>query len=363
MFAWWQAIPADAASIKRLVDAVELEEIRTTIFDLQENVELDPPHTPYRSRFTLRVKNTNNPSDEALDNAAEYLFRKFESYGLEVEYDLFTISTENDPWGYVKAYGEGGTYEAKNVVATLPGTGPNKDSVYIICAHYDSVGTNESGWFDNWKTMAAPGANDNASGVSGVVEAARVLSKAGFDCTIKFIALAGHELGFFGSKHYAETAKGKEAIAGVLNLDGIGYETDDMDISVIGSETYGKEQSEWLVKVVYAAGRNYGINLILDDNPVFGGDQYSFWDAGFEAIMLSYPGKDSFDLSEAIKDWGYHTPGDTIDNLNLEFISRITQLTVATAAELANPLTIEGVIAVKPYGKLAARWGKIKVDH
>lgn len=31
--------------------------------------------------------------------------------------------------------------------------------------------------------------------------------------------------------------------------------------------------------------------------------------------MLSYPGKDNFDLSEAIEDWGYHTPGDTIDNL------------------------------------------------
>lgn len=360
IFALCQWATAYIGDIRKLVDSVDPEEIRTIILDLQENADLDPPHTPHRSRFTLRVKNTNNPSDDALDNAADYLFSKLSSFGLEVEYDPFTISTANEPWGYVRRHGEGGTYEARNVIATLPGTGPNRDSVYIICAHYDSCGFNEPDWFvdENWKTMAAPGANDNASGVSALVEAARVLSDSEFDATLKFIPLAGHEVGLFGSRHYAEAARDNEDIIGVLNLDGIGYEADEMDMSVIG-----KERSGWMVEAVSAVAREYKINLIVDDAFSIGGDHRSFWEAGFDGVMFSYLGRDSFNQDQAIKNWGYHTPGDTMDNINMEFTSLITQLVVASATELANPLVINGVVPVEPCGKLASTWAKVKIEN
>jgi hypothetical protein len=354
-FALCQAIPAYIADIHKLIESVDVEEIRTTILDLQENVDLDPPHTPYRSRFTLRVENTNNPSDAALDNAAEYLFRKLSSYGLEVEYDPFTISDVGKHDGF-----SGGTYEAKNVVATLQGTGSNRDLVYIICAHYDSCGFSDPGWFEdeNWKTMAAPGANDNASGVSALVEAARILSRSEFGATVKFIALAGHEVGMFGSRHYAQAAKGNENIIGVLSVDGIGYEPNEMDMSILG-----KEKSEWLVEAVYAARRDYQIDLIVDDEFSLGGgvaDHTSFWNAGFDAVMFFFKGTDRFTGPQALRDWGYHSAKDTIDNLNMEFMSRVTQLVVATAAELANPLVVDGVVAAESSGKLVATWGKIR---
>jgi len=321
-----EEVLADTASIQRLVDSVDPEKIRATIYDLQENVELDPPHTPYRSRCTLRVKNTDNPSDEALDNAAEYIFRKFQSYGLLVEYDPFNMQNPS---------GIQGNYEANNVVATLPGTGRNKNLVYIICGHYDSIASRSPGWVDNWKTMEAPGADDNASGTAGVLEAARVLSQEKFDITIKFIAFAGEELGHFGSRHYANTAKGKEEIIGVLNMDMIGNEPDVMDMSILVND-----RSEWLARAMSAAGRDYKIDLIITEEitpvGVFS-DNASFWDAGFSAVWIF----ETKDFTPPEYSLYLHTTEDTVDKLNIEFASRITQLTVATVAELANPANVD----------------------
>ena len=321
-----EEVIADTASIQQLVASVDPEKIRATIYDLQENVEIDPPHIPYRSRFTLRVKNTDNPSDEALDNAAEYIFRKFQSYGLLVEYDPFNMQNPS---------GIQGNYEANNVVATLSGTGPNKDLVYIICGHYDSIASNSSGLVDNWKTMEAPGADDNASGTAGVLEAAKVLSQEKFDLTIKFIAFAGEELGHFGSRHYANTAKGKEEIIGVLNMDMIGNEPDVMDMSILKND-----RSEWLARAMSAAGRDYKIDLIITEDITPLGvlsDHASFWDAGFSAVWIF----ETKDFTPPEYSLYLHTTADTVDKLNIEFASRITQLTVATVAELANPANVD----------------------
>ena len=69
----------------------------------------------------------------------------------------------------------------------------------------------------------APGANDDASGVGAVIEAARVLAGMDFDATIKFIAFTGEEQGLIGSEHYASTAKADGLnIEANLNNDIIG---------------------------------------------------------------------------------------------------------------------------------------------
>ena len=84
LFILCQITFANTAGIEQFIADVSPEEIKATIFDLQENVKLDQPDVAYKSRFALRVKNTSNPSDEAYDNIAEYIFRKFESYGMNV---------------------------------------------------------------------------------------------------------------------------------------------------------------------------------------------------------------------------------------------------------------------------------------
>jgi hypothetical protein len=72
-------------------------------------------------------------------------------------------------------------------------------------------------------TSVAPGANDDASGVAGAIEAARVLSQHEFESSIVYVGFTGEEQGLFGSTHAAEVAEDEEwTLAGVLNNDMIG---------------------------------------------------------------------------------------------------------------------------------------------
>jgi hypothetical protein len=83
-----------------------------------------------------------------------------------------------------------------NVVAMKPGLNPSNFGYYIIGAHYDSVNSTSS------TVTNKPGADDNASGVAGVLEIARVLSQYTFKSTLIFIAFDNEEAGMEGSSHY-----------------------------------------------------------------------------------------------------------------------------------------------------------------
>jgi Zn-dependent M28 family amino/carboxypeptidase len=124
----------------------------------------------------------------ARDNIRDELL----AYGLECHFETFTY--------------QGNT--GFNVVAELPGT-TRPDEVYIIGGHYDSVNN--------------PGADDNASGVAGVLEIARVLSQYESEATIRFIAFDMEEKGLIGSEDYA-TDHRLENIRGMISLDMIAYD-------------------------------------------------------------------------------------------------------------------------------------------
>ena len=126
------------------------------------------------------------------DLARDYIFSNFTSLGLTASLDPFS-------------YG-GGTYQ--NVVGVRTGT-VRPEEIYIVGAHYDSRG---------------PGADDNASGVAGVLEAARVLSGYSFASTLVFVAFDREEQGLIGSYHYAQAASATgQNIRGMLSLDMIAY--------------------------------------------------------------------------------------------------------------------------------------------
>src|SRR3954451_11997348 len=106
-----------------------------------------------------------------------------------------------------------------NVLATLHGTDPSSaDRVYVVTGHYDSRRTDVRDG-----TGDAPGANDDASGTSAVIELARVMAKHPTASTIVFAAVAGEEQGLYGSDHLAQVAKDAGwNIQGNLNMDIIG---------------------------------------------------------------------------------------------------------------------------------------------
>jgi len=316
-------IAADAEVISEVVRAVNTDALRDTIYELQENNDLDSPHTAYRSRYCLRVRETDDPSDDACDNAAELIFRKFESYGVDVQYDPFPHEVLSQ-----------GHYQMRNVVATLPGKGPNSDRVFIICSHYDTIGINSTNWTLEWRTMPSPGADDNASGTAAVLEAARILSKYDFNCTIKFIAFSGEELRLHGSIHYAKLAdESEENIAGVLNLDMIAYDPNLLDIDVVTNEA-----SEWLVETMLSIQEEYGIrpllvNRVIDPEFVYS-DHAPFWNHGWNSVLVI--DNHDFDAPEFYP--FMHTTEDTIDKLDFDLATRTTQIVVGALASLADPL-------------------------
>src|SRR6202044_2190546 len=91
----------------------------------------------------------------------------------------------------------------------------------LVTGHYDSRNTLNANTHD-----AAPGANDDASGVAVSLESARVLSKLKFPSSIVFVAVAGEEQGLNGSAHLAKLAKSEGwQLEAVLNNDIVGGDT------------------------------------------------------------------------------------------------------------------------------------------
>ena len=106
-----------------------------------------------------------------------------------------------------------------NVIATLHGSQPESaNRIYLVSGHLDTRCTDVLNF-----TCAAPGADDDGSGVAAVLELARVMATHRFDATIKFVTFAGEEQGLFGSTFFANSAKAAGLnIAGMFSNDIIG---------------------------------------------------------------------------------------------------------------------------------------------
>ena len=105
-----------------------------------------------------------------------------------------------------------------NTVATLKGSDPSDNRIFIISGHLDSRRTDV---MDG--TNDAPGANDDGSGSAAVLECARVMSKHSFPATIIFVTVSGEEQGLLGSTYMAKKAKvAGWNIEAVLNNDIMG---------------------------------------------------------------------------------------------------------------------------------------------
>lgn len=302
---------------------------------LVENEDLQRPGQFFRSRYALRVRDAvqfdDKPvPDHACDNSAEYIAQQFRSYGLEVEFDPFDHRRRSTLGALV------GEYVMRNVVATLPGKGPNKNRIYLMTGHYDSISSKTPGWDGGWRRMAAPGASDNASGIAEMLETARILSQQDFDFTIRFIAFSGEELFLFGSKHYAQLVRERgDDIAGVLNFDLLGHDPDgNLDIHVLGDE-----QSQWLVNAFGAAAERYRlpIDLRLKNDPSFiFSDHSPFWDIGIPAVMVAE--ESSLDAPDESTEY-IHSQEDDLTKISIPLLGELAiKLAVATLAELARPM-------------------------
>jgi Peptidase family M28 len=216
---------------------------------------------------------------------------------------------------------------APNIVAELTGMEP--DQVLVLGAHLDSINLSGS-------TLPAPGADDNASGSAGLLEAARVMAAGDFEHSVRFVWFSGEEFGLLGADAYAQQilADGDQPLA-MLNMDMIAHRAsgDPLDLDLVTNNT-NAELTEFI--------RSATLAYVPDLPVVFGtltagsSDHAAFQANGIPAAFLF---EDTNAFSQVI-----HTSNDTISSASAnDFIlaQRITRACVASAAEIAEPIDLE----------------------
>jgi hypothetical protein len=202
-----------------------------------------------------------------------------------------------------------------NVIATLEGT-TYPDSVCIVGAHYD----------DNLSTgdpfSAAPGANDNASGVAATLELARVFRKNNFSPrnTIEFIVFGAEEPGLYGSKAYAALAgERSEKIKMMLNNDMIAYEPSTSPSGWI-ADIKDYDNSHELRKEAERMCLNFtSLNYKNDNTYNQQSDSYPFFEKGYKALFFF---SDKMDPE-------YHSLNDRSVRCNFAYCREIVKISCA----------------------------------
>lgn len=212
--------------------------------------------------------------------------------------------------------------DCANLVAVIPGTtdGPP----ILLGAHYDSTANLEDGY--DAESDPAPGADDNASGVAVLVEAARVLRsyEGTFERSIHLVAFDAEEQGLHGAIHHVDQLT--EPIELALILDPVGHNPGSADWLFVAFDARWEQVARDLEATALDLG---DIDVGAVDHESFGGDDRSdhapFWWADLPALHAgTYP------LPPA-----YHTADDTLDGVDVDFVHAVARLSVAHVAGLA----------------------------
>ena len=220
----------------------------------------------------------------------------------------------------------GANVTRQNVVATLPGAGTHP-GVIVLMAHYDSrvADLSDSG-------SRAPGANDNASGVALMLEAARLMSARSWPQTIVFVAFAGEEQGTLGSRQYVrDMMLGGAIIDAAINNDIVGGRPDIPRFVRLFASGPENSPSLQLGRYVRFVGEMYLPTFPVEiigtlDRPGRFGDQREFVNVGVPAVRMTESEEDP-DLQ--------HTGQDTADRLDYDYLAQVTALNVAVLANMA----------------------------
>lgn len=264
--------------------------------------------------------------------------------------------------------------EVVNILAIQKGQ--SDPSRYVIMSgDIDSRVTDPMNFTDD-----APGANDNASGVAGVLEVARVLSQYQFSGSIVYAALSGEEQGLFGGKIMAQQAKRDGwRIKAVLNNDmigniqGVNGVINNTSARIFTEGTRFNETQEDIKNRRYSGGevdsatRNLGryIDVIADryipnldtlliyrlDRFGRGGHHKPFNDEGFPAVRIMETNENYNRQHQDLRTEKGVVYGDTIDGVNFDYAAKLTALNAASLASLAwapsppSGVTINGAVS------------------
>jgi len=308
----------------------------------------------FTSRHTL-----NTDAKNGMPAAQNYVLKKFNEFAkqsggrMTAEIENFTIPA--DARRILK------DSPAANVIATLKGTNPNDDRIFVISGHMDSR---------NKDVMdadgIAPGANDDGSGTAAVIELARILAKKEFSATILFVAFTGEEEGLKGATYLADKAKEMGwNIAGVLNNDIMGnsnssetlisdnlkmrvfsetipaFETAQMSRTRAYTSAENDSKSRQLARYIKEVGERYvdqfEVKLIYRaDRYLRGGDQTAFARNGFTAVRMSEMNENFYHQHEDVRMENGIQYGDLPEFMDFEYLRKVSAVNLASLSSLAN---------------------------
>ena len=291
----YPVIANEDPEIRALMDSVNIDSLKADIEHLCSY---------YNRRFDSRY----------IYEVQDWLVSRYQAFGVDTVM-LHDFKVNKPDWP---------EETADNILAVQWGTKTPEE--FVICgAHYDS-------WNDDGTdpdTIRSPGADDNASGVAGILETARLLSHYTFDRTIIYANWCAEEIGLVGSAAYAaDCAEQLMDIVGYFNLDMTGYLEEGSDIHVHLMYT---TQDSTIANYVYNFSHVYFPEMPIRQNWLAWGDSdySSFNRNGYPAV---HPFEDVHASSPYI-----HTRQDILGLSvnNLEQSKRFTELNLGLVATLA----------------------------
>lgn len=212
-----------------------------------------------------------------------------------------------------------------NWIVNLPGTAPHRPPI-LVGAHYDSV-------------PGSPGADDNATGIAVLLELARTFAQQPGKSPLRLVAFDLEELGFVGSRHYAEALHQQgEPLGLMLSLEMLGYccHRPHSQNYPAGLERIYPNQGNYIAQIgpwqsiptmvglwrgFRAAGvRSQWLPVVNQGRMVPDtrrSDHVPFWDLGYPAILIT----DTADLRNP----HYHQASDTLETLDTAFLAQVCQ--------------------------------------
>jgi hypothetical protein len=327
----WPVIgsPLDVAitSVKTSVDLPKRKALAT----------LDPVFSPERLKKAVDYLASEElagraPGTPGIHKAEEFIANGFKSAGLLPGSD---DSTYYQSWSDV-VDSLGNKAAVKNIIGIIPGTNPNlKDESVVVSAHYDHLGLGWPGVRKGNEGKIHYGADDNASGVSVLLELAQTLGKSlKPQRTIVFVAFTSEESGLLGSKYYVKHSQRfpVKGIIGDLNFDAVGR-LENKKVSIISASS----AREWRF-IFLGASYVTGVESEIITQDLDASDQVSFINAGVPGVQF-FSGVNT----------DYHRPSDTPDKIDVPGLVKVAALgreALVYLSDRIEPLAFQGQTAV-----------------
>jgi Zn-dependent M28 family amino/carboxypeptidase len=260
---------------------------------------------------------TRHSKSTIINDAAEWLLNEFKNIGYSnAFYHTYNTNIDNKE------------YQLKNVICEKKG---ENDKIIIICAHYDCIMEDLQD-----HNSRAPGANDNASGVSAILEMARMLINETLSYTIQFVLFSGEEQGLHGSVHYSKFIKENNLqLFRLINLDMIGYPQLNPDIIVIERDNNTEsihnrvaENDQLSIEtgdIMARMAKNNNLEFNLDS--IYDSDYEPFEAKGYVVIG-------AYDGSAENENPHYHNSSDTPSLIDWDYLTSVTKMVLATVLTL-----------------------------